>query len=94
MGPGKQFLVHRSCFNQRVTDEAVAKVIIDVGDSEGWESGLMCVAIPWAKLGSCVAFEPMPQHSRGFSCKLTRGKQAKVTFKHLARLEKMSKRAL
>ena len=60
VGPGKQFLVHRSYFNQRVRDEAVAKVIINVGDSEGWDPGLMYVAISWARLGSCLAFESMP----------------------------------
>jgi hypothetical protein len=68
VGPGKQFLVHRSYFNQRVTesDEAVAKVIINVavGDSEGWDPGLMYVAISWARLGSCLAFESMPSFER------------------------------
>ena len=91
IGPGKRFLVHRSCFNQRVTGESVAKVVIDVGKSESWAPGLMYVAISRATLSSCVAFDPMPSFER-FS-KLNTSQQAKEILKHLSRLEEMSKRA-
>ena len=91
IGPGKRFLVHRSCFNQRVTGESVAKVVIDVGKSESWAPGLMYVAISRATLSSCVAFDPMPSFER-FS-KLNTSQQAKEILKHLTRLEEMSKRA-
>jgi hypothetical protein len=91
IGPGKRFLVHRSCLNQRVTGESVAKVVIDVGKSESWAPGLMYVAISRATLSSCVAFDPMPSFER-FS-KLNTSQQAKEILKHLSRLEEISKRA-
>jgi hypothetical protein len=69
----------------------VAKVVIDVGNSESWAPGLMYVAISRATLGSCVAFDPMPSFER-FS-KLNTSQQAKEILKHLSRLEEMSKHA-
>jgi hypothetical protein len=68
----------------------VARIVIDVGKTEGWAPGLMYVAVSRAMSSSCVAFNPMPTFER-FN-KLNTSQQAKQIFRHLARLDEMSKR--
>ena len=71
-------------------EQAVRRLVLDVGPNEGWARGLLYVAVSRAELLSCLAFSPNPKIERFEG--INKGKGATAVFAQLNRLNTLARR--